>query len=129
MFCEQCQQRQPTVFLTQIINGEVIKRSLCEQCASPILNQLPSVDKLAPDVQASFESMPSISPDPNRPSSVTIPDPVSVRVLASELHLKSFEVIQGLMCLNMFATPQTEIDFLTASALCSRYGVAAHKTA
>ena len=129
MFCEQCQQRQATVFLTQIINSEMIKRSLCEQCASPILNQLPSVDKLAPNVQVPFESMPSIAPDLNRPSSVTIPDPVAVRVLASELHLKSFEVIQDLMGLNMFATPQTEIDFLTASASCSRYGVAAHKTA
>ena len=129
MLCEQCQQRKATVFLIQIRKGERTKRNLCEPCASPILNQLPSEDEAGPAVPFRPEPTPPIAPDPNRPISITIPDPIAVRVLASELHLKSFEIIRDLMYLNTFATANTEIDFPTASTLCSRYGVTAHKTA
>ena len=34
MNCDVCQQQQATVFLTQIVDGQVRKVNLCEQCAS-----------------------------------------------------------------------------------------------
>ena len=33
MNCDVCQQQQATVFLTQIVDGQVRKVNLCEQCA------------------------------------------------------------------------------------------------
>jgi len=33
MLCEKCQSREATVFLTQIINGQMQKADLCEKCA------------------------------------------------------------------------------------------------
>jgi hypothetical protein len=68
------------------------------------------------------------SPDPNGASrSISIPDPVLVRDLADALEMKWYLVIRDLMEMNIFATQSMEIDFATASSLCSRYGVAAHK--
>jgi hypothetical protein len=67
------------------------------------------------------------SPPEPLPATVSIPDPVLLRDLATALHLKSYAVIQALMHESVFATPQTEIDFQIASALCSRLGVVAHK--
>jgi hypothetical protein len=128
MICEECKQRQATVFLTQIIYGQRTKRNLCQQCASPILDQIP--EHKAPDAESALRSkLPPVTLDPKRPDSVTIPDPVAVHVLATALHLKSFEIIRDLMYLNMFATMNSEIDFSTAATLCSRYGVTANKVA
>ena len=33
MICEKCQNREATVFLTEIINGQMQKVDLCEKCA------------------------------------------------------------------------------------------------
>ena len=33
MICEKCQSKEATVFLTQIINGQMHKVDLCEKCA------------------------------------------------------------------------------------------------
>ena len=63
------------------------------------------------------------------PTSVALPDPVVVRDLASALHLKPYQVIGSLMQFNVFASFNTELDFDTASKLCSYYGVAATKVA
>ena len=37
MLCDECQQREANVFLTQIVNGNMTKRHLCERCAGPML--------------------------------------------------------------------------------------------
>ncbi len=37
MLCEECQQREANVFLTQICNGETRNMQLCEPCARPML--------------------------------------------------------------------------------------------
>ena len=34
--CDKCQKRQATVFLTQIQDGKITKRNLCEECAKEI---------------------------------------------------------------------------------------------
>jgi hypothetical protein len=75
--------------------------------------------------QGSSSSSPD-SPQP-LPTSVALPDPVAVRDLASALHLKPFEVIGLLMQFNVFSSLNTQLDFDTASALCTHYGVAATK--
>jgi hypothetical protein len=61
------------------------------------------------------------------PKSISVPDPVSVYDLAAALRMKPHLVVAGLMHLNTFASLTTPIDFTTVSALCSRYGVVAHK--
>lgn len=58
---------------------------------------------------------------------IAIPDPVVVRDLAFALQMKPHAVVAGLMDLNFFVSIATQIDFATASSLCSRYGVVAHK--
>lgn len=37
MLCDQCQQRETNVFLTQICEGETSSIQLCEVCAGPML--------------------------------------------------------------------------------------------
>ena len=37
MLCDECQQREANVFLTQIVNGNMHKKHLCEPCAGPML--------------------------------------------------------------------------------------------
>lgn len=127
MVCEECKERDATVFLTQIINGETIKVSLCERCASPILDQLPQEHRGLPTGLPVFKPLPPIPPDPNRPATISIPDPVIVRVLAEKLRVKPFKLIPELMVLNVFVTKDHKIDFTIASAVCARYGVVAQK--
>ena len=79
-------------------------------------------------------SDPPVSFSPNEPAQelptiVTLPDPVGIRDLASALHLKPYEVVRSLVRLNIFVTPNAEVDFNTASTVCSHYGVAATKAA
>lgn len=69
----------------------------------------------------------SSSPDEPLPKSVSIPDPILVRDLATALHMKGYEIVRALMEQNMFVTPQTMLDFAKAATLCSRLGVVAHK--
>jgi hypothetical protein len=68
-------------------------------------------------------------PPQELPASVTLPDPVSVRALASALHLKPYEIVGSLTRFKIFTSFNTELDFNTASTLCSHYGVAAIKVA
>lgn len=64
----------------------------------------------------------------NEPArTIVIPDPVIVRELATALHLKWYQVVERLMDFEVFATADSSIDFPTASALCSKYGVVARK--
>ncbi|MCX6855320.1 MAG: hypothetical protein NTV80_10495 [Verrucomicrobia bacterium] len=64
------------------------------------------------------------------PSSVTLTDPVSIRDLASALHLKPYKVVYTLIRLKIFVSDlDAELDFDTASMVCSHYGVAATKAA
>jgi len=81
-----------------------------------------------PEAIADFmPTTPSPSSGGPLPESVSIPDPVLVRDLATALHMKGYEVIRALMDQNVFASPQTMLDFQRASALCSHFGVVAHK--
>jgi hypothetical protein len=61
------------------------------------------------------------------PASISVPDPVSVRDLAVALRMKPQFVLAGLVRLNILGSLSTSLDFATVSALCSRYGVVAHK--
>ena|SRR5687767_8812635 len=124
--CEECKKRRASVFLTQIIDGKMTKVSLCEQCASPLL-QLERDQKQSSPGLPVFKPLPSIPPDPNRPATISIPDPVIVRVLAEKLGVKPFKLIPELMALNIYVTRDDEIDFATASAICTRYGVVAQR--
>ena len=128
MICEECKRREANVFLTQIINGEMSKLSLCESCAAPILDHIPDAGTSESEPALPSERF-SLAPDPNRPNSVTLPDPIAVWILASSLHAKPFEIIRDLMYFDIFATVNTEVAFSTASELCSRYGIAAAKVA
>ena len=79
------------------------------------------------DEAASSPDAPStsfVSPQPLH-ASIPLADPVVVRDLASALHLKPFEVIHALMQFDVFASMDTQLDFVTASALCSHFGVVA----
>ena len=71
----------------------------------------------------------AVEPPQELPSSVTLPDPVSIRDLASALHLKPYQVVLSLIRLKIFASLNAELDFNTASTVCSQYGVAATKVA
>jgi hypothetical protein len=61
------------------------------------------------------------------PSSISVPDPVSVCDLAAALRMKPHLVVAGLLRLNHFVSLSTQLDFGTVTALCSRYGVVPHK--
>jgi hypothetical protein len=61
--------------------------------------------------------------------SVALPDPVSIRDLASALNLQPFQVIGSLMQLNVFCALDADLDFNTASVVCKLYDVAATKIA
>jgi hypothetical protein len=67
------------------------------------------------------------NPQKGRSGSITIPDPIIVRDLAAALKVKPFKVVDGLMDFEVFATPDSKVDFLTASALCLRHGIVARK--
>ena len=56
---------------------------------------------------------------------VVIPDPVSVRELIAKLQVPAHSVIATLLEFNMFTSMSTELDFTTAAAICSQYGVVA----
>lgn len=71
----------------------------------------------------------AVEPPQELPSSVTLPDPVSIRELASALHLNPYQVVLSLIRLKIFASLNAELDFNTASTVCSQYGVAATKVA
>lgn len=59
------------------------------------------------------------------PSSIELPDAITVRDLALMLRLKPFEVISSLIRLKVFASADVKIDFEKAAAVCSHYGVVA----
>jgi protein-arginine kinase activator protein McsA len=41
MLCNEGNEKPATLFLTQIIHGEMATRNLCETCAAPVLKQIP----------------------------------------------------------------------------------------
>ncbi len=63
------------------------------------------------------------------PSSIELPDMITVRDLALMLRLKPFEVISSLIRLKVFASADVKIDFEKAAAVCSHYGVVATRAA
>ncbi len=87
------------------------------------------VDALRLQQQIKETGSTSAEPPQPLPKSVALPDPVSVRDLASALHRRPFEVIGSLMEFNLFCSLNTQLDFQAASALCLSYGVAATKIA
>jgi len=76
--------------------------------------------------------MPPTAADEEQPreprGTIRIPDPVVVRDLATAMKLKSYEVVRGLMALEVYVTPDSEVDFLTASRLCAQHGLVARPT-
>lgn len=64
-----------------------------------------------------------------RPPMVILPDPVTVRDLATALHLKPFQVIGFLLDFNIFSTINGSIKFSIARIVCARYGVLAKRSA
>jgi hypothetical protein len=76
--------------------------------------------------------MPPAAADEGQPSepqcTIRIPDPVAVRDLATAMKLKPYEAIRGLMALEVYVTPDSKVDFLTASRLCAQHGIVARPT-
>ena len=63
----------------------------------------------------------------NLPASVELPEFVTVKDLATALHLEAFSVIRTLMHFGLFETINSMLDFKTASLICDYYGVTPHK--
>jgi hypothetical protein len=61
------------------------------------------------------------------PTSVSIPELISVKELAAAMHLHPNALVDSLMALNIFATIQTPLTFDLASELCARHGVRADR--
>ena len=61
---------------------------------------------------------------PELPSSITIPDSITVRDLAEKMHRSPAEMLKKLMDLGIMATINQEIDFETAEILAALYEVA-----
>jgi Translation initiation factor IF-2, N-terminal region len=124
MLCDECNERPATVFLTQIVGGVRARRSLCESCAASIMEQLPAAE---PD-----SDRPPLDPEVfarplDCPSEVTLGEPTTVRELASVLHAKNYQVVAVLMQHKIFSSPNTSLDFATASLVCTHYGVTPRK--
>src|SRR5687768_11053255 len=101
MICEECKRREANVFLTQIINGETIKLSLCEPCAAPIFEQLPAAVPAHPPMTEETRRK-LLERPPDCPTEVWLVDPISIRDLAAALHAKRFRVAAVLMAHNIY---------------------------
>jgi hypothetical protein len=66
------------------------------------------------------------SPDDSR-KTVFLPDPVSVRDLASALQLKVFKIVADLMELKLFKRPDDDVDFETATLIARKHGYRAER--
>ena len=62
---------------------------------------------------------------PDRPSEVTLTDPIAVKELAMMLHVKPYQLIKALILRKIFVTVDKAIDFTTAALICSDFGVTA----
>jgi translation initiation factor IF-2 len=62
------------------------------------------------------------------PRIIRIPDPVGVRQLASAMNVKCYEVIRDLMAFEVCATPESKLDFATASRVCAQHDIVARPT-
>ncbi|MEY2578847.1 MAG: hypothetical protein QOI49_1671 [Verrucomicrobiota bacterium] len=75
---------------------------------------------------------PPVTADQGEPSDppriIRIPDPVSVRELAIAMNVKSYEVIRDLMAFEVFVTPESKLDFATASRVCAQHDIVARPT-
>src|SRR5687768_12499587 len=99
-------------------------QSLCEECACPLLH-LQHEDGETRSAFPDVKELPPVPPDPNRPATISIPDPVTVQALAEKLCVKPWQLIPELLVLNVFVIHK--INFTIASAICARYGVVAQK--
>lgn len=123
--CDECQARPATVFLTQCLFGETTNRQLCAACAAPIIESLPPADPI-PVVQAEVEKeLDKIIAQPaDCPPEVALSDPVTVHELATALRVPFYRVIAVLFrCERLFKSPESPLDFETASAVCRHFGV------
>ncbi len=118
MLCEQCQQNQSIVLLTERVSEGVTRRQLCGACAEPLLAEVKPDQILG----ATFLEAPKFRNNA-LPDSVELGETVSVSDLAAALGLRPVQVIGSLMRLEVFVSAKDSIDFATAAQLCSRYGV------
>jgi len=121
MLCEGCQKQRATVFITSIVNGEMVRFDLCPECAGPLPEEIPR------HTTHPFRGASTIPRDPLRPKEVHLPASIAVRDLAALLRLKPFFIIGCLMELNLFASINREIDFPIAAEVCVQCGVVARK--
>ncbi|QIF00489.1 translation initiation factor IF-2 N-terminal domain-containing protein [Roseimicrobium sp. ORNL1] len=151
--CEQCQENEALVFITQIIHGHVTKMAFCTPCAEakgilPTGN--PPTFKLPPELEAwglptlsREEVIRAMGMDPealmakesaeildlpeDAPTEVTLPENMTVRELAEALHANWHQVVYVLMQHGKFTQPHHEIDFATASLVCEQFAVVARR--
>ena len=126
MLCDECKNQPATVFLTQIIEGKMTKRNMCNSCAAPMLGQMPQGSSYGPN-PASLQHLAARPSD--CPDEVVLSDPITVRNLASALHAQFYNVIAVLMQHGIFKLPDDALDFATASLVCAHYGVTPYKAA
>lgn len=122
MLCYQCNEKPATVFLTQIIHGAQTQRNLCESCAAPFLGQLPT--ERWTSYTPTADSLRELLERPEDcPAEVSLTDPITVRDLATALQVQFYHVVAVLMKHDIYKTAADNLDFSTASLVCTHYGV------
>ncbi|WP_395751034.1 hypothetical protein [Prosthecobacter sp.] len=77
-------------------------------------------DTLGP---CTLENMPGTADMNLLPTSITVPDPVTVGALAELLHVKWFRLVSVLIKLKIFVSADSVISFPMACRVCSHFGV------
>lgn len=126
MRCDQCNEKPATIFLNQIIQGEITPRNLCESCATPIMAELPPARWTSyTPTEASAQKL--LERPADCPSEVSLTDPVTVGDLATALRAHFIQIVAVLMQHDIYISADDAIDFATASLVCMHYGVTPHK--
>jgi hypothetical protein len=127
MLCEECQERDATIFIMQMINGEELELSLCRECAGPLADEAHQDPPERRDCQWFSSTAKPPAPHPDRPTVLDLPDRITVRDLASALKARPFELIKLLMDMNVFCSVNQEVTFAIAARTCARFGVVARR--
>lgn len=122
ILCIECQSKPAVVFLSQIVDGELVQRNLCTKCATPYFDNPPEAPPFT------FMSPPSVNPDflarPHHcPSKLALPEKMTLEELSQKLHAKPFQILAVLVTHNVFITGKEPLDYETAAVVCRQYGV------
>ena len=63
MRCNKCNQNDATIFLTQIVDGNITKVALCAKCGAPFINPATSPSQFIANLRKAGYPVPSPGPD------------------------------------------------------------------